>query len=102
MDFVFELLDLDVETWLEVGFLLVWQLLAVLNFFDLGLDFDVTFLELDSLGAEHVNVIVKAVVLFLCLDEGGHDLFNIGNARGVFDLVECIFDNFDVAQILVH
>jgi len=66
------------------------------------LDLVVLFFELHGLSAQHVNIIVQAIVLFLGLNERRHDFLNVGNTSGLLNLVKSVLDDLDVAEVLVH
>ena len=55
-----------------------------------------------SLIRQLVTVVEERVVLFLCLDEAGDNLFNGCNSRGLLDLLKGILNDFHVTQVLVH
>ena len=54
-----------------------------------------------DLGIEHVDIVVEGVVLLFGLDEGGHDLLNILDARRLSNLVERVLDHLHVPHVHV-
>lgn len=49
-----------------------------------------------------MNIVVQTVILLLSFDESGYNLIVVGNSGGLFNLIECVFNNFNVSQILFH
>jgi hypothetical protein len=72
------------------------------NLLDLIFNFFIAFLELIELCIEHINVILKTVVLLFSFDESCNDFLNVGDSGGLLDLVESILNDFNVSQVLVH
>ena len=50
--------------------------------------------------AELVHVVPQGIVLLLCLDEGGNDLVDVGDAGSLLDDSEGLLDNLGVAAVL--
>jgi hypothetical protein len=42
------------------------------------------------------------VVLFVCLDEGGHDLFDRADSGVLADLIKSVLDDLGISHILVE
>ena len=78
------------------------EISTLLDLLNLVVDVLGALLELIELSVEHVNVVLKTIVLLLSLDEGRHDLLNIGDTGGLLDLVESILDDLHISEILVH
>ena len=49
-----------------------------------------------------MDIIVQTVILFLGFDKSRDDFIVVGNSSSLFDLVESVFNNLDVSQILFH
>jgi hypothetical protein len=49
-----------------------------------------------------MNIVVQTVILLLSFDESGYNLIVVGNSGGLFNLIESVFNNFNVSQILFH
>lgn len=99
---VLEHLALVTEGLLQVHLFLEAQLASLVDLGDLLLDFLVALLQLVVLRVEHVHVVEQAVVLLLCLDESGDDFFDVGDTSRLLDLIESVFDDFDVPEVLLH
>ena len=75
------------------------QLFVALNFLLNGF---VLLLDQVDVGVEHVDVVVKGVVLLFSLDKGGYDFLN-GRDTGLFlDLFKGVFDNFNISDVHIH
>jgi len=75
---------------------------AFLYLVDLVLDLLVAFLQGVSLGVEHVHVVEQAVVLLFSLDERSNNLLDVVDSGRLLDLVESVFNDSDVPDVLVH
>ena len=62
----------------------------------------VVFLETVRLLTELVDVIKECDILFLCLDEGCHDLFNTGDASRLHNRLKCFLNDLCISDILLQ
>ena len=92
---VLQLLDLL----LFLGFVLFREQLVLL---DLLVEPLIVVLQCIGLLIEHVDVVEQAVVLFLSLDEGGHDLVDVRDTAFVLDLLKGLLDYHCVLHVLVN
>lgn len=65
-------------------------------------DFTIGVFELIRLVRQLVHIVQQRVVLFFCLDETCDNFINGSDACRLFDLLESVFDDLYVAQILVQ
>ena len=71
----------------------------LLEFF---VDVLVLFFDHVNLTVKHIDVVEEGDVLLLCLYESRYNFVDRGNSSRLLDLLECVFDNFDVTGIHVH
>ena len=71
----------------------------LLEFF---VDVLVLFFDHVNLTVKHIDVVEEGDVLLLCLDECRNYFVDCGNSSRLLDLLECVFDDFDVAGIHVY
>ena len=86
----------------KVFFLLLGVRLQLHHLVNLLPDLAVQVLQLVCLIRKFVHVVEERVVLLFCLDERSHDLVDCRDTSGFFDLLESIFDDFDIPQVLIH
>jgi len=102
LDLTGEHFTLVFEATLKVNSLLFGQLAPSDHGFNLAVDLFVAFFELNGLCSKHINIVIQRIVLLLSLNKCGHDLFNVGDARRLLDLVEGVLNDLHIAEILVH
>ena len=66
------------------------------------INFLIWLLQLVSLCAQHINIVVQTIVLFFSLDKRSNNFFNWWNASRFFNLLKSIFYNFNVSYVLIH
>jgi hypothetical protein len=62
----------------------------------------VILFECVCLLVKQIHEVVETVVLFLCLDECGHDLLDARDACGLLDLVEGVLNDASIPDVLVQ
>ena len=62
----------------------------------------IAFFEEVCLCSKHINIVVKTVVLFFRFNEWSYNLVYGGNTCGVFNLLEGVFNDFNISEVLVH
>lgn len=90
------------ERLLQVKFAHVGELASLDDLLDLLLNLLVALFKLVILGVEHINIVLKTIILLFSLDESGDNLLDVGDTGGLLDLVESVLDDLHVSEILVH
>jgi len=87
---------------LKIEFLLVWIISSFNNSLDLLFDFLIAFFQQIIFGIQHVHIVEKTIVLLLRFYECCNYFFDVWDAGCLLNLVKCIFNYFNISQILVH
>jgi hypothetical protein len=70
----------------------------------LNLLFNVLVLLLNHVNVriEHIDVVIKRIVLLFCLDESRYNFFNTGNTSLFLNLFKSILNDLHVSNVHVH
>lgn len=70
--------------------------------FDFGFNALILFFNHIDFRVKLIHIVVEGVVLFLSLDEGGDNLFEVTDTSLLFDLLEGILDDVNITDVHVH